>query len=77
MQCCCKGDTRNFILLLHRWLLIGMEKAGINTDKYKAHSTRAAASSSMKRSGMSINQILAKAHWSSKSNTFAKFYDRA
>ena len=54
-----------------------MERAGINTVSYKAHSTRAAASSSMKRSGMSVQQILAKAHWSRTSGTFARFYDRA
>ena len=54
-----------------------MERAGIDTSTYKAHSTRAAASSSMKRSGMSVQQILAKAHWSKKSRTFATFYDRS
>ena len=61
----------------HRWLLLGMEQAGINTTRYKAHSARAAAASSMKRKGFSVAQILARAHWSPKSNTFAKFYDRA
>ena len=54
-----------------------MGKAGIDTDKFKAHSTRAASSSALKRSGMSVKQILLKANWSEKSRTFSKFYDRA
>ena len=53
-----------------------MEKAGIDTNKYKAHSTRSASSTAMKRAGMTIQAILAKANWSKKSNTFRRFYDR-
>ena len=63
-------------ILFNRWLITGMEKAGIDTNKYKAHSTRSASSTAMKRAGMTIQAILAKANWSKKSNTFRRFYDR-
>ena len=63
-------------ILFNRWLITGMEKAGIDTNKYKAHLTRSASSTAMKRAGMTIQAILAKANWSKKSNTFRRFYDR-
>ena len=54
-----------------------MDKAGIDTSLYKAHSVRSASATQMKLAGMSLTQILARAHWSETSRTFAKFYDRS
>lgn len=56
-----------------RWLLLIMEKSGINVDQYKAHSVRGAATSKAKEQGLSIPQIMRQADWSN-ANTFCKFY---
>ena len=57
-----------------RWSLDVMKKAGINVSVYKAHSTRAAATSAGKGS-VPIDVILSSAGWSS-ARTFAEFYDK-
>ena len=62
---------------LAKWLLSTMDKAGIDTSLYKAHSVRSASATQMKLAGMSLTQILARAHWSETSRTFAKFYNRS
>ena len=54
-----------------------MDRAGIDTTLYKAYSVRSASATQMKLAGMSLTQILARAHWSKTSRTFAKFYDRS
>ena len=59
---------------LAKWLLLAMTMAGIDTTLIKAHSTCSASATQMKQSGMSPTQILARAHWSETSGTFAKFY---
>ncbi|GFN84782.1 Brca1-associated protein-like [Plakobranchus ocellatus] len=51
-----------------------LNKAGIDTNVYKAHSTRAAASSAAARS-IDIAQVLKTAGWS-REQTFAKFYNK-
>ena len=58
-----------------RWLKMLMTRAGIDVSKYKAHSTRAAASSKAKVLGMSAEQIIDRADWSNV-NTFYKFYHK-
>ena len=52
-----------------------MAKAGIDTSKYKAHSTRAAAGSKAKAQGLSTEQIVKKANWSN-ARTFYRFYHK-
>ena len=52
-----------------------MTAAGIDTDKYKAHSTRSAATSKAKAVGLSVSDIIAQANWS-RASTFSRFYDR-
>ena len=52
-----------------------MESAGIEVDKYKAHSTRAAATSKAKKLGLSVEQIVERANWS-RVTTFKKFYHK-
>lgn len=58
-----------------RWIKNVMAKAGIDTSVYKAHSTRAAATSAAKGKQVPIDTILSVAGWSSES-TFARFYDK-
>ena len=57
-----------------RWIKFVMGKAGIDTA-FKPHSTRAAATSKAKLSGVPIETIIKTAGWSSTS-VFAKFYDK-
>ena len=52
-----------------------MEKAGIDTSSFGAHSTRGAATSAAKSLGLSISDIMSAANWSRES-TFKKFYCR-
>ena len=56
-----------------RWLKEILALAGINIGTYKAHSTRAAASSKAESMGLSIEEVIAKGNWSSKS-MFERFY---
>lgn len=58
-----------------RWLLMLMHKGGIDVDKYKAHSTRAASASKACVQGLSTEQIMKRADWS-RASTFARFYHK-
>ena len=58
-----------------RWLRTVMENAGINTTKYKAHSTRSAVTSKARSKGMSVQQIMHAANWSN-AKTFLRFYNK-
>lgn len=60
---------------LARWLLEVLQLAGINTQIYKAHSYRSAASSYLFRKGLSVKQIMDKCFWKCDT-TFYKFYLR-
>ena len=60
---------------LARWIKVVMDKAGINTEIYGAHSTRAASTSAAHRKNIDTNRILAAAGWSN-ANTFSKFYNK-
>jgi hypothetical protein len=57
------------------WLKKTMQAAGIDTTKYKAHSTRGAATSKASSGGMSVADILHQANWA-RAKTFEKFYQR-
>ena len=61
---------------LAHWLVTLMARAGIETSSYRAHSARSAASSALVRKGLSIAQVLKRAHWSPTSRTFEMFYHR-
>ena len=52
-----------------------LARAGIDTTRYKAHSTRAASTSAAKRNATPIAKIMGAAGWKSI-DTFAKFYDK-
>lgn len=58
-----------------RWLKEILSKSGID-DSFTAHSSRHAASSQAKRSGVSIEVIRRTAGWSSNSTAFGRFYNR-
>ncbi|VEN38889.1 unnamed protein product [Callosobruchus maculatus] len=61
---------------ISRWLKDVLNKSGIDTSLFKAHSVRHAASSAAFRAGANIECIRNAAGWTEKSNTFAKFYNR-
>jgi hypothetical protein len=58
-----------------RWIKTLMGMSGIDTDKYTAHSTRAASTSKAKTQGLSTEQIVKRASWS-RSATFFRFYHK-
>ncbi len=57
------------------WLVKLMTDAGIDTDKFKGHSTRSAAVTKAASAGCSVAEILSRANWSN-ATTFRKFYHR-
>ena len=58
---------------LARWLKSLLDKAGIDTNIFKAHSTRSAAASAAANTGITTSDILKAADWSSET-VFTKFY---
>lgn len=58
-----------------RWIKSYMERAGVDTQTFSAHSTRGAAASRAVASGVPIESVLTAAQWSRES-TFARFYHR-
>ena len=56
-----------------RWLKSVLSAAGIDTEIFSAHSTRGASSSAAANVGITTNDILKAANWSSES-AFQKFY---
>ena len=56
-----------------RWLRTVMGKAGIDTNIFKAHSTRGAATTAAANAGITMEDILKAANWSSDT-VFKKFY---
>ncbi|VEN48313.1 unnamed protein product [Callosobruchus maculatus] len=61
---------------ISRWIKNALKLSGIDTKKFKSHSTRHAASTAALQSGIHIDNIKSAAGWSEKSETFAKFYNR-
>ena len=60
---------------LSRWIKRVMYEAGIDTDIFTAHSTRAASSSAARESDLPLDDILKTAVWTNVL-TFKKFYDK-
>ena len=58
-----------------RWLRTILEQAGINTEIFSAHSTRGASASAAARGGVTLEDILKAANWSSES-VFQRFYHK-
>ena len=55
------------------WLLKLLKMVGINTDTFKAHSTRSAASSKAREGGLPIAEILKRGCWSGSSTWQARY----
>ena len=60
---------------ISRWLKLVLTDSGIDTSRFKPHSTRAANTSAASNASVSLDDILHTAGWSSES-TFAKFYNK-
>jgi len=58
-----------------RWLKLVMQKAGLDTKVYTAHSTRTASTSAASHSQVPVDDILKTAGWA-KENTFRLFYNK-
>lgn len=58
-----------------RWICMSLKNSGIDTNTYKAHSTRAAATSMAADRLVPIEDILAVAGWAN-TGTFQKFYHK-
>ena len=61
---------------ISRWVKNILEKAGIDTSIFTAHSTRHAATSKAFQKGVDLGKIRKTAGWSNNSNVFANFYNR-
>lgn len=59
---------------ISRWIKTTLKDAGINTQLYSAHSTRAAATSAVAKE-VDISVIMSAASWS-RASTFAKYYKK-
>ena len=60
---------------ISRWVKTVMKKAGIDTESFKPHSTRAASTSAAFRKGIPLETIMAAAGWSAEC-TFATYYKK-
>ena len=58
-----------------RWVLHTIMQAGVDTSKYKAHSTRGATTSAGAKLGLSSNVLLKHGSWKNH-ETMAKFYSK-
>jgi integrase len=56
------------------WVKSHMERAGIDTTKFKAHSIRAAASTRAVQAGIPIQTVKIHAGWSLRTSTFEEVY---
>ena len=72
---CKKTHNKVSVHTISRWLKQVLESAGIDTDKFKSHSTRAASTSAARAMDVHIDHILVAAGWSSEL-TFQKFYHK-
>ena len=60
---------------LRRWIAITFTRLGIDTRRFKPHSTRATASSTLVKNGTKISEIIRMGNWSS-ANVFRRYYWR-
>nr|CAH7717093.1 unnamed protein product [Callosobruchus chinensis] len=61
---------------LGRWVKNILEKSGVDTNKFSAHSTRHASTSAANRKGVNFGTIRLSAGWSKNSEMFARVYNR-
>ncbi|XP_071943429.1 uncharacterized protein [Antedon mediterranea] len=58
-----------------RWIRTGLSEAGVDTTKFKAHSVRAAASSSAKLRNVPVDLIMETAGWRNE-HTLNRYYNK-
>ena len=75
LLCYCKPYGPASRESISRWPKQVLKAAGVNTDVFKAYSTRSGAASAAKAADVPIGDITATAGWRSDS-TFARFHDR-
>lgn len=61
---------------LSKWVREMLKMAGISTENFNPHSTRHCSTSAASRQGVSIETICRTAGWTTRSGTFAKYYNR-
>lgn len=61
---------------LGRWIKKTLQKSGIDTTIFKAHSVRHASTSAAFKKGIDLNIIRKTAGWTKTSQVFAKVYNR-
>ncbi|KAJ8969397.1 hypothetical protein NQ314_001796 [Rhamnusium bicolor] len=61
---------------ISRWTKEMLTIAGIDTAKFRPHSTRHSSSSAAQRQGISLETICRTAGWSERTSTFAKYYNK-
>lgn len=83
----CRGDHKQLFIsyikpfnpvskdTISRWIKKVLTEAGIDTTKFKSHSTRAASASDALRNDVPIDSILKSAAWSN-ALTFHKYYNK-
>ena len=60
---------------ISRWFKTSLKLASIDTDVFKGHSIRSAASNAAKTQGAQMTDTLSIAGWSNE-ETFARYYDK-
>ncbi len=58
-----------------RWIRVTLNKAGIDTDIYRPHSTRAASTSALDNASIPVSDIVNAAGWARR-DTFRRFYNK-
>lgn len=61
---------------ISRWIKQVLSESGVDVGTFSAHSTRHAATSAARASGLSVDTIRKTAGWTNTSLAFARFYDR-
>lgn len=61
---------------LSKWLCKALVYANIDTSKFRGHSFRHATASKAHMEGLNIDTLYKRVGWSTKSNVFARFYNR-
>lgn len=72
---CCKPFKPVSTDTIGRWLKTVLNKAGVDTTVYSAHSTRSASTSAAKAANVPVEIIMKAAGWTN-AETFRKFYDK-
>ena len=60
---------------ISRWIKTVLQRSGIDTAQYTAHSTRSASTSAASKSHIPLETIMSAANWTNTS-TFSKFYKK-